>query len=148
LHSFGSTTGDGTGPRGDLLLSGSTLYGMTANGGSSALGTMFGIGTDGTGYAVMHSFAGGAADGASPQGSLILSGSTLFGMTYAGGSANLGTVFSFPVSVPEPSGLLLATGAAAGVLVRRHRRYPGRPKMGQHDCPAGANGRRRVTTSR
>ena len=37
--------------------------------------------TDGSGFAVLHGFAGGADDGKKPYGSLILSGSTLYGMT-------------------------------------------------------------------
>jgi uncharacterized repeat protein (TIGR03803 family) len=83
------------------------------------MGTIFQIGTDGTGYAVLHSFAGGANDGSRPQGDLTLIGSTLYGMTVAGGSSDLGTVFSLPVSVPEPSAFALVATVAAGAVARR-----------------------------
>src|SRR5205085_2464568 len=107
LHNFAGGPGDGQHPLyATPVVSGSTLYGMTPGGGADALGTIFGLQTDGTGFSVLHSFAGGAADGASPQSDLILSGSTFYGMTVAGGSSNLGTVFSFPI--PEPSSLALA----------------------------------------
>ena len=119
VHSFAGGPADGAGPRGDLTLSGSTLFGMTTTGGADALGTIFGIGTDGGGYGVLHSFAGGPGDGANPEGSLILAGSTVFGMTAIGGSSNLGVVFSFPVAVPEPSSLLLVGAAGSLAFLRR-----------------------------
>jgi uncharacterized repeat protein (TIGR03803 family) len=93
LHSFVGGASDGIWPYGSLTLSGSTLYGMTAGGGSSDGGTIFKINTDGSGYTNLHSFVGGASDGSQPRGSLALSGSTLYGMTYQGGSSNWGTIF-------------------------------------------------------
>jgi uncharacterized repeat protein (TIGR03803 family) len=95
LHSFTGGAGDGLDPDGyaSLLQSGSTLYGMTQRGGSSNGGTIFQIGTDGTGFSLLHSFAGGPSDGATPTGALIQSGSTLYGMTPIGGSNGDGTIF-------------------------------------------------------
>lgn len=98
LHSFVGTTSDGSDPYGSLVASGSTLYGMTSSGGAYNLGTIFKINMDGTGYAVLHSFAGAVVgaptDGANPKGSLTLSGSTLYGMTSGGGiRAGEGTIF-------------------------------------------------------
>lgn len=49
--------------------------------------------TDGTGFNLLHSFTGGASDGAFPLGSLTLSGSTLYGMTQHGGNLAKGTLF-------------------------------------------------------
>ena len=43
---------------------------------------------------ILHSFTGGASDGRIPQGSLTLSGATLYGMTSNGGSSDKGTLFS------------------------------------------------------
>jgi uncharacterized repeat protein (TIGR03803 family) len=43
---------DGTGPRGSLVVSGSILYGMTRQGGSTLFGTVFKINTDGSGHAL------------------------------------------------------------------------------------------------
>jgi uncharacterized repeat protein (TIGR03803 family) len=93
LHTFTGGVGDGRAPYGGLTLSGSTLYGMTCSGGASDGGRAFKMNTDGTGYTLLHQFNGGSSDGASPLGSLTLSGSTLYGMTSAGGSNNLGTAF-------------------------------------------------------
>ena len=78
LHEFAGGTGDGGTPYGSLTLSGSTLYGMTRGGGDSGAGVVFKVNTDGTGYDLLHEFAGGGDDGASPAGSLTLSGSNAF----------------------------------------------------------------------
>jgi uncharacterized repeat protein (TIGR03803 family) len=89
LHSF--SWPDGQYPNGDLTLSGSTLYGMTLIGGSGAAGTVFKINSSGTGYTILHNFGGSDFDGATPSGSLTLSGSTLYGMTSRGGNNFGGT---------------------------------------------------------
>jgi uncharacterized repeat protein (TIGR03803 family) len=44
-------------------------------------------------YSLLHNFAGWPKDGINPEGSLTLDGSTLYGMTYRGGSSNWGTIF-------------------------------------------------------
>ena len=56
----------------------------------------FSISTNGsTGIQDLYSFAPDYSGGANPYGSLTLSGSTLFGMTYNGGFANqAGNIFS------------------------------------------------------
>ena len=79
-------------PQGSLTLANGWLYGMTSVGGASNKGTVFRVSTDGRSYTNFHSFAGGANDGATPYGSLMLSGSTLYGMTYYGGTNNYGVV--------------------------------------------------------
>lgn len=96
LHSFSGGSNDGAEPYfGSLTLSGSALYGMTAFGGGSNKGVIFTINTDGTGFNVLHSFAGGANDGASPSSSsFAISGSTLYGVTGRGGIEDGGTIFS------------------------------------------------------
>ncbi|HEY4416945.1 MAG TPA: choice-of-anchor tandem repeat GloVer-containing protein [Verrucomicrobiae bacterium] len=88
--------GDGSSPQANLILSGNTLYGTTAAGGSGSQGTVFAVKTDGTGFTTLHSFTG--ADGFTPQGSLVLSGNTLYGTTAGGGSGNQGTVFALNLS--------------------------------------------------
>jgi uncharacterized repeat protein (TIGR03803 family) len=95
LHAFAGGTNDGANPMGDLTLGGTNFYGMTQQGGSNNLGTVFRMNTNGTGYTNLHSFAGYPNDGAGPPGSLTLDGSTLYGMTQEGGpnAARLGTVF-------------------------------------------------------
>jgi hypothetical protein len=83
---------NGAHPRGDLLLSGTTVYGMTC--GADANGTynnIFSINTDGTNFRTVLPFNG--STGAYPEGGLTLTGATLYGMTRYGGSGN-GNVFS------------------------------------------------------
>ncbi len=97
LHAF--DLNDGAGPVAALILSGNTLYGTAFHGGSSGNGTVFKVNTDGTGFTNLHSFtalsnSGTNSDGAKPEGGLILSGNTLYGTAFYGGSLGYGTVFS------------------------------------------------------
>ena len=94
LREFAGGADDGAFPKGSLVLSGGTLYGMTEFGGDDNKGTIFSIGTDGTGFTLLHEFAGGADDGSSPEGSLALAGGILYGMTERGGDSNKGVAFS------------------------------------------------------
>jgi uncharacterized repeat protein (TIGR03803 family) len=96
LHSFVGGAGDGLKPHASLILDGSgNLYGTTYRGGTSNLGTVFSVKTDGTDFHLLHSFVGDAGDGAYPYASLILDGSgNLYGTTNEGGASNQGTVFS------------------------------------------------------
>jgi len=73
-----------------LILSGNTLYGTTASGGSSGNGTVFAVNTDGSVFTNLYSFTGGN-DGGAPRAGLILSGNTLYGTTTGGGSSGYGT---------------------------------------------------------
>ena len=77
LYSF-TGGNDGATPTGSLILGGDGyLYGMTSSGGGGGFGTIFKISTtDGT-FTLIHTFNGGANDGASPRGSLILDGGNL-----------------------------------------------------------------------
>src|ERR1035437_738706 len=79
LHSFTAlpasspyTNSDGAVPEGGLILSGNTLYGTASQGGSSGVGTVFALNTDGMGFTNLHNFTGGG--GANPYAGLILSG--------------------------------------------------------------------------
>jgi len=102
LHFFAGGTGDGATPLGSLTLANGWLYGMTSVGGASNKGTVFRVSTDGSSYTNFHSFAGGTNDGATPYGSLLLSGSTLYGMTYYGGSNNVGVMFTLSNLPSDP----------------------------------------------
>jgi uncharacterized repeat protein (TIGR02543 family) len=108
LFSFDNTSG--AEPYGDLTLSGSTLYGMTYGGGANGCGTIFAIPTSGGSPTILFSFDG-AAHGANPQGSLTLSGSTLYGMTTWGGTDDFGTIFRIPTSGGSPTILFSFDGA-------------------------------------
>jgi uncharacterized repeat protein (TIGR03803 family) len=136
MHSFAGGPNDGANPEGALLLSGATLYGMTPNGGNDALGTLFGIGADGSGFEVLHSFAGGPGDGANPFGDLVIYGPNFYGTTNAGGSSNLGVVFSY-TPVPEPSSLLLLA-AVGSVVVLVQRRGVHRERVASGGQPPAA----------
>jgi len=107
LHSFAAgdydssanfTNSDGANPQDSLLLAGNTLYGTTADGGAAGYGTIFSVNTNGSAFTVLHSFTatstGTNSDGANPQASLILSGTTLYGTALNGGSFGAGTVFA------------------------------------------------------
>ncbi len=84
-------------PLTDLALAGGTLYGAASEGGTNNLGTIFSVGTDGSAFTVLHTFTGtnlANAEGARPQGSLILSGGVLYATAGGGGTNNTGTIFS------------------------------------------------------
>lgn len=91
LFDFSGTT-TGKNPYGSLITDGTYLYGMTLTGGTSNLGTIFKILKDGSGYVKLFDFTG-TANGAEPYGDLLLVGTTLYGTTYNGGSANKGIIF-------------------------------------------------------
>lgn len=94
LHDFTGGADDGQYPYASVILSGSTLYGTTYYGGPSNYGTVYSLSTDGSGFTLLHSFAGGADDGRTPYGGVIRDGGTLYGVTNYGGSSNYGVVFS------------------------------------------------------
>lgn len=104
LHQFVSMDpGDGEGPSGALIFDkAGNLYGTTVQGGAAGLGTVFEVSPNGGGgwtEQLLYSFLGGN-DGANPSGSssLLLKGTTLYGVTYSGGSANDGTIFELVYS--------------------------------------------------
>ena len=137
LHIFGGSV-DGLGISGFQVV-GSTLYGMTQVGGLTTTdapdgnGTLFKINTNGSGYQILHSFAGSPGDGAQPNGGFYAIGSTLYGKTELGGSGGGGTLFNintdgsgysvlhnFGASTgdgEEPVGLLLDSSTLYGVTL-------------------------------
>ena len=120
LYSFTPfTQNDGSNPNGGMVLSGNTLYGTTANGGTNYTGTLFRVNTDGSGYTNLHTFSanvyqvftnfggggikpgGGGefinptnADGSAPNGGLALVGNTLYGTAHGGGLGGYGNIFA------------------------------------------------------
>jgi len=81
-----------------------TLYGTSANGGSSASGTIFQVAPDGSGFAVLHSFTVDGVDGRSPLAGLIQApDGTLYGTTFAGGTFGGGVVFQLTPSPSAPT---------------------------------------------
>jgi uncharacterized repeat protein (TIGR03803 family) len=106
IHNFAGQP-DGQAPAGDLVFGlNGALYGVTAAGGAGGQGCVFALtppGSPGGAWteSIVYSF-GGAGDGVAPQAGLLSTASgTLYGTTYAGGTSNLGTVFSLtPPSAP------------------------------------------------
>lgn len=90
LHTF-TNSPDGATPSGGLVLRGSSLYGMTRQGGNSGDGTVFRVNMDGTGFVIPMNFSG--SDGKNPNGGLVLSGNTLYGTASGGGDSSNGVVF-------------------------------------------------------
>jgi len=132
IHNFLMTGGDGCNPQ-DALVAATNgcLYGTTQNGGTYDQGAIFKMNTDGTGYNLLHSFAGTngpgpLSDGALPAAGLIqgtdgaLYGTTPFdyefevidaqgnGYTAAGGN---GTVFKLN---PDGTGYQVLKNFTAG----------------------------------
>jgi uncharacterized repeat protein (TIGR03803 family) len=106
LHLFSGGT-DGDTPIGGLVELNGALYGTTVRGGgsgctdrfNSGCGTVYSVKPDGSGYAVLYRFTGGA-DGANPAANLINVNGTLYGTASEGGDtinckAGCGTVFAF-----------------------------------------------------
>ena len=96
LHNFAGGDDDGKNPFGSLTLSGSVLYGMTCDGGTSTYGVIFKVDIDGSNYTNLHDFAGGNDNGARPYGNLTLSDGVFYGMTYDGGDG-YGVIFKMNI---------------------------------------------------
>jgi len=88
---------------GGLVAAGNLLYGTTQTGGSQGSGAVFSLHTDGTGYQEIYGFSSynnppdyavTNADGAVPNGGLVLSGNTLYGTARYGGTNGYGTIFA------------------------------------------------------
>src|SRR5882757_2465740 len=96
LFSFACASSTGKEPHGRLTLDpdGTTLYGMTRQGGEHDFGVVFKIDTSGNNYMSLHDFAGGDSDGAtSDHGYVVQSGDHLYGMTINGGHHDDGVLF-------------------------------------------------------
>lgn len=96
-----SGASNGSTPDGSLISDGTFLYGMTALGGTSSLGTIFKIKPDGTAYTKLLDFSG--TNGNHPDGTLFYDGVYLYGMTYQGGLHNFGVLFRIR---PDETGYL------------------------------------------
>ena len=133
LFDFGATFTDGSNPMAAVTLAGADeVFGTTIAGGDFGVGTVFKVRTDGSGYAIVHSFAGGTADGSLPYAAVTVDSSgNVYGTTTSGGAfgSGLGTVFEIaraaPTAVPVLGGAgrvaLIAGLAAAAALALRRR---------------------------
>jgi uncharacterized repeat protein (TIGR03803 family) len=96
IYSFGDIgTDDGTVPKGSLTYDGVTLFGRTTTTVLNGGGVLFAINPDGTGYSILHRFAGAPDDGANPRhDAMTLINGVLYGTALQGGAHNGGVVFS------------------------------------------------------
>ncbi len=75
------------------------LWGTTYYGGAAGNGTLYRVGTDGSGFGLVHSFTSSGGDGYYPYfNDLAVRGSAVYGTTYSGGTYNAGTIFKAVVS--------------------------------------------------
>jgi uncharacterized repeat protein (TIGR03803 family) len=96
VHHFTGATNDGASPYAGLLVGrDGALYGTASAGGASQIGVVFKFNVGGSGFQLMHSFAGyQGSDGSSPYGGLIQGqDSLLYGTARDGGTNGSGIVF-------------------------------------------------------
>jgi len=88
------TGSNGSGPTGELVLSGKTLYGVTEHGGANSDGRVFSIDTNGNNYKGLIDFNN--STGSLPWGTLTvsISGKVLYGVTELGALYGSGRIFS------------------------------------------------------
>ncbi len=135
------TNSDGAQPIGVLTLSGNTLYGTTAFGGTNGYGTVFAVNTDGTGFTNLHNFAqfyynsslGSLtnSDGDNPVAGLILSGNTLYGTAQVRGFYGSGTVFAVNTDGTDFTNLYNFTAGPTGRAGMQGRAAARRDRVGE-----------------
>ena len=104
---------DGASPFANVIISGNTLFGTAAFGGTMGNGAIYAVNTDGTGFTNLYNFTG-TNDGSSPHGGLLLSGNTLYGTTPSGGAFTNGTLFSIHTDGTGFTNLYSFTGGSDG----------------------------------
>ncbi|HTT83602.1 MAG TPA: choice-of-anchor tandem repeat GloVer-containing protein [Rhizomicrobium sp.] len=105
---------DGTEPEAGLIDVNGILYGTTCVGGADSDGTVFSLDPNTGAETMLHSFAGGSADGEYPVASLIDVDGTLYGTTREGGTDNDGTVFALDPGTGVETVLYSFAGGADG----------------------------------
>jgi uncharacterized repeat protein (TIGR03803 family) len=133
VHAFMGGASDGANPFYSATQgSGGVLYGTTFNGGTGSEGTVFQVKTDGSGFALLHSFTGGASDGAFPYASVVQGSSgNLYGTAPIGGFGNDGIVYKIasigpppPTPTPTPTRTLTRTPTQTPTFTRTATRTP------------------------
>ena len=106
LHHFQTNSADGKNPFSQLTRGLNNLfYGTCVHGGATGNGTVYEIGTDGSGYQTVWSFPESGTNGVFPYGGLVRGLSsgdvgTLYGMNEAGGRGSWGAVYALVVNAP------------------------------------------------
>lgn len=116
VHTFSDGPADGKSPAGGLIGDrAGNLYGTTNGGGSHQDGVVFEINPEGI-ETVLHAFRGEPADGARPNGPLVMdSAGDLYGTTVQGGSRDYGTVFKISPAGDETLLHSFGGGASDGM---------------------------------
>ncbi|HAM72599.1 MAG TPA: hypothetical protein DCM86_13235 [Verrucomicrobiales bacterium] len=103
VHSFLSSGGDGRTPLGGLVPAGDgSLLGTTRFGGGEAVGTVFRIQPDGSGYGIVARFSKSGASPQEPWAGLVSGNSPglFYGASTLGGEASGGAVFQLSLDLP------------------------------------------------
>ena len=121
LHNFNGSgvPSDGANPYAGMIFNNGLLYGDTSGYGSSGGGTIFQMGTNGTGFTVLKNL-NNASDGGTPEAGLVWNANTLFGSANFSGSAGYGTLFSLsfsPTITAQPQSTTVQSGNAASFTV-------------------------------
>jgi uncharacterized repeat protein (TIGR03803 family) len=147
LHGFDEAN-IGDRPYGGLVLSGDTLYGTASQDDSASYtGTVFRLSTNGTSYAVLHTFAGvnqttgQNGGGAFPYAGLVLFGDTLYGVASQGGSGGNGTVFRIKTNGTAFAVLHNFTAYGAGSYTNSDGAMPMAPLVRSGDTLYGTTSR-------
>ncbi len=112
LRSFLGTPGDGKGPNSELVEgTDGSLYGTTGQGGLYGAGTIFKIGKDGSGYALLHHFSSASTEPTTPYGLIRARDGIIYGTTQYGGGGGAGCIYTL-TAFPLPARILsLSIGA-------------------------------------
>jgi len=110
---------DGRLPTARLVLIGDKFYGTAYSGGAGAdSGTIFRMDTNGSSFAVLRTFSATVSDvnsdGAGPMGELVLSGDTLYGTTFYGGSSSNGVIYKIKTDGSGFSEIKYFSGLVSG----------------------------------
>jgi uncharacterized repeat protein (TIGR03803 family) len=129
----GADPENGISPGPGVVVAGDKVYGTTPSGGEGN-GIVFSIGTNGTGFQVLHSFSNDGAEGSEPAGRLVVADGRLYGTASHGGTNNSGVLFSLTITGTDfkllhsfgpdnddtgdgPVGLTLADGTLYGMTL-------------------------------
>jgi uncharacterized repeat protein (TIGR03803 family) len=141
LHNFAEAVdieprnSDGAWPIAGLTLSGDTLYGAAFQGGAHTTGTIFSLATNGDSFRTLYSFSTinpgfVNADGAQPAAELTVSGNVVYGSTYFGGPAGVGTLFNLNTDGSGFDSWSTVGGGIATLVLSNHVLYGPTPGGG------------------
>jgi uncharacterized repeat protein (TIGR03803 family) len=93
VYTMGGIPKDGSLPAVLTAAPDGTLYGGTNGGGKYQMGILFKCAADGSGYTILHNFAGGHTDGMRPTSIFVGPDGAIYGSTLVQGESGNGTIF-------------------------------------------------------